>query len=409
MKKLVFSDQLVIAIDIGTTKICVLVAVNNGGNVEIIGIGTSPSDGLAKGVVVDINRTVASIKNAIREAELMADCKIESACIGISGGHIKSYSSQGMVPIKRGEIKASDITQVINAARAVTIPEGHQILHVLPQYFTIDNQERVSDPLGMYAVRLESQVHIITGSVASVHNLIKCCEMAGIKVTDIVLEQLASADAVLSHDEKKLGVLMVDIGGGTSDVALFYNNAIRHTMVLPIAGNHFTHDLALGIHATLTDAERIKKEHGTVFCANHNAMIEITTLDGFHKKQVPHKLVSAILFARAQELLQLIHKDLVHHGLQKNMPAGLVLTGGGSLLQGMPELARSIFKSSIRIGNPIAPHQGGPLVLNNPMYATGYGLLLHMLQKQNTAMSHLTGPLAMRIMGRMKSWMAEFF
>lgn len=408
MKRLVFSDQLVVAIDIGTTKICVLIALNNGESLEIIGIGKSPSDGLAKGVVVDINRTVVSIKNAIREAELMADCTIESACIGISGGHIKSCSSQGMVPIKRGEIKASDIAQVMNAARAVAVPEGHQILHVLPQHFIIDSQEKVSDPLGMYGVRLEAQVHIITGSIASVHNLIKCCEMAGIKVSDIVLEQLASADAVISYDEKKLGVLMVDIGGGTSDVALFYNNAIRHTMVLPIAGNHFTHDLALGLHTPIKDAERIKKEYGTIYYEDHHDLIEVMTIDGLNKKMVEQKIVSSILFARAQELLHLIHKDLVSHGLQKNMPGGLILTGGGALLQGMQELAQSIFKVPVRIGNPSLGADCG-MLLNNPIYSTGYGLLLHAFKKQDRSMNNLAGPLVMRIMGRMKSWMSEFF
>jgi cell division protein FtsA len=325
--KSVFSDQIIVAIDIGTTKICVLVALNNGGALEVIGIGKAPSDGLAKGVVVDINKTVASIRSAVREAELMANCKIESACIGISGGHIKSRSSQGMVAIKRGEIKQSDITQVIAAARAVAVPEGHQILHVLPQYFIIDNQEKVSDPLGLYGVRLEAAVHIITGSVASVHNLIKCCEMAGVKVTDIVLEQLASADAILSYDEKKLGVLMVDIGGGTSDVALFYNNAIRHTMVLPVAGNHFTHDLALGLHTSIFEAERIKKEYGVVYYSDYAYNgIEIESINGMGKKSISEYDIVKILFARAQEVFQLIHKDLVTHNLQSHIPAGLVFS-----------------------------------------------------------------------------------
>jgi cell division protein FtsA len=409
MKKSIFSDQVTVAIDIGTTKICVLVSINNGDKLDIIGIGKSPSDGLSKGVVVDINRTVASIKNALKEAELMADYKIESACIGISGGHIKSRSSQGMVPIKRGEIKASDIAQVVAAARAVAVPEGHQILHVLPQYFIIDGQEKVSDPLGMYGVRLEALVHIITGSVASVHNLIKCCEMAGVKVTDIVLEQLASADAVLSYDEKKLGVLMVDIGGGTSDVALFYNNAIRHTLVLPVAGNHFTHDLALGLHTSIHEAERIKKEHGSVYYSHNSSdIIEVNCINGLNKKHSNRHDVVMVLHARAQELLKLIQKDLVAHSLQFSMPAGIVLTGGGALLSGMQELAHSMFKVPVRLGNPQLYADCGAL-LNNPIYSTGYGLLLHAHKKQTTTMTRLAGPLVMRIMGRMKSWMGDMF
>lgn len=409
MKKTVFSDHITVAIDIGTTKICVLVAVGNGTSFEIIGIGKAPSDGLAKGVVVDINRTVASIKSAVREAELMAQCKIEEACIGISGGHIKSMSSQGMVPVKRGEIRSSDIAQVVAAARAVAVPEGHQVLHVLPQYFIIDNQEKITDPLGMYGVRLEAQVHIITGSVASVHNLIKCCELAGIKVTDIVLEQLASADAVLTYDEKKLGVMMIDIGGGTSDVAIFYNNAIRHTMVLPVAGNHFTHDLAIGLHTTLNEAERIKKEFGAVDAlsgfADHH---EIVCINGINKQLVAQKDIIAILFARAHELFTLINKDIETHSMQKSMAAGLVITGGGSLLNGMEKLAGSIFHMPVRIGNPnLLPHCIP--ILHNPIYATGYGLILHALKKRDSTITQFAGPLVMRIMGRMKSWMTDFF
>lgn len=409
MKKSVFSDRITVAIDIGTTKICVLVAVGNGTSFEIIGVGKSPSDGLAKGVVVDINRTVESIKSAVREAELMAQCTIEEACIGISGGHIKSMSSQGMVPVKRGEIRASDIAQVIAAARAVALPEGHQILHALPQYFIIDNQEKISDPLGMYGVRLEAQVHIITGSVASVHNLIKCCELAGIKVTDIVLEQLASADAVLTHDERKLGVMMIDIGGGTSDVALFYNNAIRHTMVLPVAGNHFTHDLAIGLHTTLNEAERIKKEFGSINSfSNAPEFHEILCINGLNKQHIAQKDVVAILCARAHELLTLINKDIEAHSLQKSMATGLVITGGGSLLNGMEKLAESIFRVPVRLGNPnLLPHCVP--ILNNPMYATGYGLLLQALKKRDSTISSIAGPLVMRIMGRMKSWMTDFF
>jgi cell division protein FtsA len=408
MKKTVFSE-ITVAIDIGTTKICVLIALGNGASFEIIGIGKSPSDGLAKGVVVDINRTVDSIKAAVREAELMAQCKVEEACIGISGGHIKSLTSQGMIPVKRGEIRASDIAQVVAAAKAVAIPEGHQILHALPQYFIIDNQDKISDPLGMYGVRLVTQVHIITGSVASVHNLIKCCELAGIRVTDIVLEQLASADAVLTHDEKKLGVMMIDIGGGTSDVAVFYNNAIRHTMVLPVAGNHFTHDLAIGLHTTLNEAERVKKELGAVYSVIDSLeRHEILAINGMNKQQVNQGDIVAVLFARAHELFMLINKDVEAHSLQKSLATGLVLTGGGSLLRGMQPLAESVFKVPVRIGSPNLNSQCAP-ILHNPMYATGYGLILYALKKRDSLITSLAGPLVMRIMGRMKSWMTDFF
>lgn len=404
MKKF-FSEQITVAIDIGTTKICVLVALNDDAH-TIIGIGKAPSEGLAKGVVIDIEKTVRSIKQAVKEAELMADCKIESACIGISGSHIKSLNSHGMVPIKRGEIKNSDVAQVIAAARAVTIAEGHQILQVLPQYFIIDNQEKVLNPIGMHGVRLAVNVHIITGSITSVHNLIKCCEMAGVRVTDIVLEQLASAQAVLSADEKKLGVLMVDIGGGTSDVALFYNNAIAFTKVIPVAGNHFTHDLAVGLHTNLTEAERIKKEFGSVLWdSQYNEHAEIESMSN-SKKIITLSQIITILEARAHELLQIVHTEVMAQGLKKNMPAGLVLTGGGSLLVGMQELAHDIFKVPVRIGNP--PLVDYVMVLQNPIYATGYGLLL-CAKKNNDSIATHAGPLVMRIMNRMKSWMADFF
>ncbi len=404
MKKF-FSDQITVAIDIGTTKICVLIALNDDAH-TIIGIGRAPSEGLAKGVVIDIDKTVKSIKQAIREAELMADCSIESACIGISGSHIKSLNSHGMVPIKRGEIKTSDIAQVIATARAINVPEGHQILHVLPQHFIIDNQEKVLNPVGMYGVRLEAEVHIITGSIASVHNLIKCCEMAGVKVTDIILEQLASAQAVLTPDEKKLGVLMVDIGGGTSDIALFCRDAIAFTKVIPVAGNHFTHDLAVGLNTTLYEAERIKKEFGSVLWDNqYTQCVEIESIST-GKRTIASSQIITILEARAQELLRLIHTEVTTHGLRKNMASGLVLTGGGSLLGGMQELAQEIFKVPVRIGNP--PNIDNVILLNNPIYATGYGLLV-CAQKNNDIITTHAGPLVMRIMNRMKSWMADFF
>ncbi|HVX01021.1 MAG TPA: cell division protein FtsA, partial [Candidatus Babeliaceae bacterium] len=400
-----------VAIDIGTTKICVLIArCQENSIVEILGIGTSPSYGLKKGVVVDIAKTVQSIKLAVQEASLMAGRTVESAVIGISGGHIQSFNSQGMVPIKHGEIRATDITQAINAAKAIVIPEGQQLLHVLPRYFMIDSRERVINPLGMHGVRLEAYIHLITGSIASVQNLIKCCEMAGVRVADIVLEQLASAQAVLSPDERELGVAMLDIGGGTSDLAVYQQGSIVHTMVLPVAGNHITNDIAIGLHTTFSQAEHIKKEYGlsSLSLLEKDQCFELLCADGISKQVLfQHELVQ-IIEARVTELLSLVKKEIDTNYLMSRIPAGLVITGGGSLTRGIDHLATNIFLIPIRIGNPLGVTSFHSLI-SNPMYATGYGLLLQANKKKDTSIDHLSGPLLVRVFSRMKSWMADFF
>jgi cell division protein FtsA len=406
-----FSDRLIVSIDVGTTKICVLVAHQlDAEHIELIGMGKSPSDGLKKGVVVDIARTVNSIKNAVKEAEIMAGCSIESAYVGISGGHIQSMNSHGMVPIKNGIVRPYDIAHALDAAKATPIPEGHYMLHILPQFFVIDGTDRLQDPLGMHGVRLEVQAHIITGAIASAQNLIKCCEMAGVKVLDIILEQLASADAVLSADERELGVGVLDIGGGTSDFALYQQGSIRHTMVLPVAGNHFTNDIAIGLRTTLKDAERIKKEFGCAYSPLIDAanLFEVELVHGQEKQVISrHDLVS-IIEPRAVEILTLVHQDIASKGLLPLMRAGLVLTGGGSLLHGMPELARTIFSMPVRVGFP-RPDHAVIESLDSPIYATGYGLLLQGLKKRSQKMDALSGPTIKRIFMRMKSWIADFF
>lgn len=406
------SGKIIVSIDVGTTKICVLVAhVFDNDSFEIIGVGKAPSDGLRKGVVVDIAKTVHSIKNAIKEAEIMAGIQIEAASVGISGGHIHSMNSCGMVAIKNGEVKPHDIAAVLTAARAIVIPEGQQFLHILPQYFIIDGHERVQDPLGMHGIRLEVQAHIILGGIASVQNLVKCVESCGVKVTDIILEQLASADAVLSADERQLGVAMLDIGGGTSDLALYQQGTIRHTMVLPLAGTHFTNDLAVGLRTTIKDAERIKKIYGTAYghLINQQELVEVESAHGGEKNIVSTHEIAHILQSRATEILTLVHEDIKKHHLEPFMRTGLVLTGGGSLLAGMRELASEIFKVPVRIGNPRIGYNL-PESLDSPIYATGYGLLVHMLKKQGPeSMNQLSGPLINRIFVRMKSWVSDFF
>ncbi|CAN5166675.1 cell division protein FtsA [soil metagenome] len=407
----VFADRLVVSIDVGTTKICVLVAhVLDKDHLEIIGVGKAPSEGLKKGVVVDIKKTVSSIKAAIKEAELMANVTINTAAIGISGGHIHSTNSQGMVAIKQGEVKESDVVAVMNAARAVAIPEGTQILHALPQYYIIDSREKVQNPVGMHGIRLEVQAHIIMGAIASVQNLVKCCQMADVKVTDIVLEQLASASAVLSEDEREIGVAMLDIGGGTSDLALYQHGNIRHTYVLPVAGNHFTNDVAIGLRTSVKEAERIKKEYGLAHISmmENDEYIHLETAQGGVDQTILRSDLLSILAPRAQELLSLVHDEIIARKISHIMPSGLVLTGGGALLPGMKELAEEIFNVPVRIGMVRVDHDL-PQMLQSPIFATGYGLLKQVLEQRAQAMDTISGPAFNRILNRMKSWVTDFF
>ena len=408
----VFSN-IIVAIDIGTTKICVLIARKlSNDQVEVIGVGRAPSYGLSKGVVVDIAKTVSSIRQAVDEAELMAECEVESAYIGISGAHISSFNSSGAVPIKRSAVAQDDIDAVLAVAKAVPIEKGQKFLHVLPQYFMVDGQEKIENPIGLHGVRLEVVVHVITGSIASIQNLVKCCEMVGIKVQDIVLEQLASADGVLSLDERKLGVGVLDIGGGTSDFAVYQSGTIRFTKVIPIAGNHFTNDLAVGLRANITDAERIKHESGYVGFDDtllEGKTVEVMTAQGTETKIVDKQHVAYILQARAQELFMMISHEMQDNKLNHFMVTGIVITGGGSLLGGIEELAKNILNVPVRIGMP----KTGRIIpdsLQNPIYATGYGLLMFALKSsKNGSMDSMQGPLVQKIFIRMKSWVFDFF
>lgn len=406
------ADRIRVAIDIGTTKICVIVAHKiSHDQIEILGIGKAPSHGLRKGVVVDIAQTIRSIRQAVEEAELMTGYAITNAAIGISGAHISSLNSYGAAPIKHNEVRAEDVAQVLAAARAIPIPEGQQILHTLPQYFLIDGHDKVQDPLGMHGIRLEASIHIILGAIASVQNLIKCCEMAGVQTTDIILEQLASAAAVLSDDECELGVAMLDIGGGTSDLAIYQRKSIKHTMVLPVAGNHFTNDIAACLRVTLDTAERIKQQYG-VACLDvleQDELIDVEMIHGGDKRLVHTTDLTAILEPRAQELLTIIHDEIISKNLQAYAQAGLVLTGGGSLLHGMTELAKTIFQMPVRIGYPRACYNV-PAALSSPQYATSYGLIIYMIKQEHTTYKEsLHGPLLYRVFGRMKSWVGDFF
>ena len=405
-------DKIITAIDVGTTKISIFVAryVDNE-IIEIIGTSTVPSHGLSKGVVTDVPSAIQSILAAVKEAETLAGIKITDAYVGVSGAHITSCNSQGVVPIKKGEITQEDIDAVIAAAQAIPIQEGQQIIHVLPQYFTIDGRDIVLDPLGMHGIRLEIQAHIVIGSISSVQNVVRCCERAGVQVRDVILEQLASADAVLTFDEYKLGVGVLDIGGGTADFAVFHNGGIRHTKVIPIAGNHFTNDLALGLRTTLHDAEHIKKEIGIchVSLLNPNITTEITMIGSDKKKTILQSEILTILEPRAHELISFVHDEIITYRLQLFLGTGLVITGGGSLLAGIDHMTTDMCKCSVRLGIPRYT-TSIPDYFKTPIYATGYGLLVHALKKQQEKSKHtIHNSFVVRVIESMRSWMKEFF
>ncbi len=419
MSKKLFSRH-VAAIDIGTTKICVLIAtVDDKKGLEIIGIGSHPSHGLKKGVIVNIGLTVDSIKAAVKEAEAMAGVTVESACVGISGGHISSFNSTGVVAIKGKEVKQYDIDRVIEAAKAVAIPKDQEILHVLPQYFRIDGQEFVLDSLGMYGVRLEAQVHIVAGSVASAQNIVKASELAGVHVSDIVLEQIASADAVLTPFEREMGAGLLDIGGGTSDFAIYKDGRIRYSKVFPIAGNHFTNDMAVGLGIPVVHAEGLKRQYGTVtqdkiFDMGRQFIDVDLGYDGGLKK-IELSAVGEILRFRAEEICDLFLDELVLSRLKLLMPAGVVLTGGGCLLDGFRELLQEITGLNVRVGLPqsyVGLCQGGSLpdMLKSPVYSTAYGLLVYSTgQREGGEFVQHDDTSFGRVVKKMRSWIYDLF
>ncbi len=402
--------NLIVALDIGTSKIAALVGeVMESGEVEVIGFGTHPSRGLKKGVVVNIESTVQSIKRALEEAELMAGCEIHSAITGIAGSHIKSLNSHGIVAIRDREVNQSDIDRVIDAAKAVAIPADQRILHILPQEFIVDSQEGVREPIGMSGVRLEARVHIVTGAVSAAQNIAKCVKRCGIQVSDIILEQLASSHSVLTDDEKELGVCLVDIGGGTTDVAIFTEGSIRHTGVIPIAGDHVTNDVAIALRTPTQSAEHIKIKYGSCIAAriDKSEVIQVPSVAKRPAKAVPRRILVDVIEARYAELLALVAAELRRSGFEDILTAGIVLTGGASNIPGVLELAESIFNMPVRLGVP--QNIAGLLdVRDNPSYATGVGLLMHgrstMSVPANYNVNNSRG-----IWSRMRSWFAGNF
>lgn len=406
MSKKKLEKKLIVALDIGTNKIAALVGEINAENqIEVVGYGTHPSRGLKRGVVVNIESTIQSIQRAVEEAEMMAGCEIHSAYTGISGSHIRSLNSHGIVAIRDREVNQSDVDRVIDAAKAVAIPADQQILHVLPQEFYIDHQEGVREPVGMSGVRLEARVHIVTGAVSASQNITKCVRRCGLQVGDIILEQLASSYAVLSDDEKELGVCMVDIGGGTTDIAIFTEGAIRHTCVIPIAGDHVTNDVAVAMRTPIQYAEQIKIKQGTVLPHQVDAdeTIQVPGVTNHPSKEIQKKALAQVIAARYEELFSLIHSELRRSGFDQLMTAGIVLTGGGSKIPGVVELAESVFQMPIRTGTP-QNVQGLSEVKDNPIFSTAVGLLLSGHHQQQNGVSFEIDRGLTSIWGRMKSW-----
>ena len=373
------SKNLVVGLDIGTSKIVAIVAeVGPDGELNVIGLGTQPSRGLKRGVVVNIEATMASIQRVLEEAELMADCRIAAVTTGIAGSHIRSLNSSGMVAIKEGEVAQADIDRVIETAKAIAIPNDQQILHILPQEFIIDGQDGVREPLGMSGVRLEVKVHIVTGAVSAVENIAKCVRRCGIELTDIVLQPLASAAAVLNDDEKDLGVCLMDIGGGTTDIAVFAGGAIRHTAVIPIAGDQVTNDIAMTLRTPTKEAEELKIRHGCALrqLADANDVVEVPGVGDRAPRKLSRPMLAEVIEPRIEELYTLVQSELRRSGFEELLSSGIVITGGTSMLQGMAELGEEVFHLPCRIGVPA--YMGGLAdVVRSPRYSTAVGLLMH--------------------------------
>jgi cell division protein FtsA len=402
------SDRnLIVGLDIGTSKVVALVGeIMPDGSLEVIGRGSHPSRGLKKGVVVNIESTVQSIQRAVEEAELMADCEINAVYAGIAGSHVRSLNSHGVVAIRDREVTPADVEHVIDAAKAVAIPADQKILHVLPQEFIIDGQEGIRDPIGMSGVRLEAKVHIVTGAESAAQNIVKCVQRCGLTVEDVVLEQLASSYAVLTEDEKELGVCIVDIGGGTTDLAVFSQGAIRHTAVIPIAGDQVTNDIAVSMRTPTQYAEDIKIRYACALSqlANPDESIEVPSVGDRPARRLARQTLAEIVEPRYEELFGLIRDELRRSGFEEVIAAGIVLTGGSAKMEGAIDLAEEIFHMPVRLGIPQMV-KGMPDVTQNPIHSTGVGLLLYGRENAQPARGGRSLPAGVgNLFDRMSSW-----
>jgi cell division protein FtsA len=407
MNRIREDKNLIVGLDIGTSKIVAIVAeLQPEGGLKVIGLGQHTSRGLKKGVVINIDSTVQAIQRALEEAELMADCKISNVFTGIAGSHIKSLNSHGMVKIKDSEVMQMDVDRVIETARAIALPSDQQILHILTQEFIIDGQEDVREPHGMSGMKLEVKVHIVTGAVAAAQNIVKCIKRCGLEVSDLILQPLASSMAVLTEDEKELGVCLVDVGGGTTDIAVFKQGAIRHTAVVPIAGDQITNDVAVAFRTPTQSAEEIKIKHGCALrqLAEPREVVEVPGVDGREPRQLSVQTLAEVIEPRVVELYEFVLGELRRSGMEEMIASGIVITGGSSMMRGMVELGEEIFHMPVRLGMP--RYVGGlSEVVSNPRYATGVGLVLMGKQQvERQIQGQMESNSIGRVFDKMKSW-----
>ena len=404
-------DNIIVGLDIGTTKICAIVGEVKPDGIDIKGIGTCASKGLRKGVIVNIEGTVKAIKEAVKEAENIAGVAIDSVFTGIAGSHISGINSNGMIAVKGSEITKEDIKRVIEQATAINIPADREVIHVIPQEYIVDGQDGIKDPVGMSGVRLEAKVHIVTGAVASAQNIVKACNRSGLNVQDIVIEQLASSEAILNSDEKELGVAVVDIGGGTTDIAVFYENSIAYTGIISIGGEQITNDIAVGLRTPLESAEQIKRSYGCCYSdfVYEDEEIQVPGIGGRNPKTMPRSLLVKIIEPRVEELFMLIRREIEKSEIYNALASGIVLTGGTVIMDGMIELGEEIFELPVRIGKP-KQLNGLFDAVDSPMYSTAVGLLLYGAKNmQREEFPVKSRKVFDNTFKRMKEWFKEFF
>ncbi|MCI0530507.1 MAG: cell division protein FtsA [candidate division Zixibacteria bacterium] len=409
------NNDLIVGVDIGTTKVCVVIAhLEEDGTTKITGLGCSPSQGLRRGVVVDLDKTVQAIKQAVRDAEMMAGFKAKKVYVGIAGEHIRGLNSRGVVAVANSdnEIKSRDIQRVLEAAKSVAIPQDREIIHILPQEFTVDDQNGIKDPSGMSGVRLEAEVHIVTSGVTSAQNLYKSIWMGDLEVEELVLESLASSWAVMTPEEKELGAVIIDLGGGTSDVAIFYDGAIRHTAVIGLGGKNVTSDIAIGLRTPVDQAELLKKNYGCALATLVDAdeIISVPGVGGRPAREISRSVLAGIIEPRMEEIFGMVHKEIKKSNLGPLLAAGAVLTGGGALLQGSVELAEQVFDMPARVGHTFGYH-GLEEIAQSPIYATGVGLVRYGLSRSQNGQSFRKNghKFNSNYFGKVKDWFNQYF
>jgi len=404
--------NLIVALDIGTTKVCAIVAeIKSPDEINVLGVGTHPSNGLKKGVVVNIDKTIESIKSAVAQAEDMSGCEIRSVYVGVAGGHVQGMSGHGMITLKSKEVTAPDVERAIESASAVMIPSDREVLHVIPQEYIVDGQSGIKDPVGIYGMKLETKVHIVTGQITAAQNLVKCVHNAGMDVSDMVLEQIASSEAVLSNDEKEIGVVLIDCGGGTCDVAIFYGGTIRCTENIPLGGDHIDRDISLGLSTPLSEARKIKEKYGSAYAENvpSDEIIQIESVGGRPPRKIIRKDLAMIIEPRMEEIFSMVRKAINRSGYKDLIPAGAVITGGSINIDGSQEIAEKVLGVPVRIGQPnsvggLSDHT------SNPLYATGVGLLLYGVKSGGEKMIKIKDENVMKkVIESMKNWFKEFF